>query len=214
MIRNRGDATLKTKQFNLRMAVDVIDWVNQQAQEDNRTPGIWLSLFLQKHSGKAKKNPVSTSVKVVSSWIVPEGINSKAWQEFDEHRKKHKSPWTDLAKTKSANILLKLTYEEQQETVDKSTQAGWPGLYPEKGNETNKRSTEPSSEADKVRAACAAKRNSRSEREINGETVGEDGQPVRVQVYQAVRADSRRDLDVVHEGDFWSSDGVRPPTMR
>lgn len=65
-------------------------------------------------------------------WVIPEGLNINAWNEFDQHRKAHKSKWSDLAKTKSANILLNLSHEEQQETIDKSIQSGWPGLYPEK----------------------------------------------------------------------------------
>ncbi|MBL4753739.1 MAG: hypothetical protein JKY52_09140 [Flavobacteriales bacterium] len=134
MISNTGEQALKTKQFNLRMDLDVIAWVNEQALKDDRTPGIWLSRFINQHMGKVKpaKKQQTTMPAVSRQWVVPAGLNCKAWAEFDQHRRKHKSAWTDLAKTKSANILLKLTHDQQQVTVDNSVQAGWPGLYPEK----------------------------------------------------------------------------------
>ena len=81
--------------------------------------------------------------KKKAEWVIPEGLNINAWNEFDQHRKTHKTKWSDLAKTKSANILLKLSHEDQQATIDKSIQSGWPGLYPEKRVMTsNKREQE------------------------------------------------------------------------
>ena len=148
MITSMGDGTLKTKQYNLRMDLGVIDWVNSEAEKDNRTPGIWLSLFLQKHMGKPKKKPTSTSAKVVSQWVAPIGLNIKAWGEFEQHRKDMKKPLTDTARTKAANQICQLTQEEQQETIDRSIQSRWAGLFPEKEkSKSNKSFLEQQSEA-------------------------------------------------------------------
>ena len=95
---------------------------------------------VEKKDAPAKKKLTSTSESIIKQWQIPIGLNPKAWAEFDQHRRKHKSAWTDLAKTKSANILLKLTHDEQQACVDKSCQAGWPGLYPEKIKKEDNRS--------------------------------------------------------------------------
>ena len=140
----RGDTALKTKQYNLRMATDVIEWVNQQAAKDDRTPGIWLSRYLKDGMGKEAKKEAKevAAVKSVSKWVAPLGLNIKAWAEFEQHRKDMKKPLTDTARTKAANQICELTQEEQQATVDRSIQSRWAGLFPEKAkdDEANRRS--------------------------------------------------------------------------
>ena len=130
---------VKQVQMNYKVDEDSKKFIQEEAAKlDNRKPGWYLNNIIKEYKAglkpKIKKEvkEVSTAVK---AWNVPEGLNNKAWQEFDEHRRKHKSSWSDLAKTKSANILLGLSHEEQQATVDKSVQAGWPGLYPEKAKD-------------------------------------------------------------------------------
>ena len=54
---------MKTKQFNLRMDLDVIAWVNEQAKADDRTPGIWLSRFINQHMKKDKPKKVAKPKK-------------------------------------------------------------------------------------------------------------------------------------------------------
>ena len=121
--------------MNYKVGDDVKEWIISESKKlDDRTPGWFLDNFVRKHWKKDKaKKPASTDM--TSAWQMPAGLNPKAWAEFDQHRKKHKSAWSDLAKTKSANVLLALSHEEQQATVDKSVQAGWPGLYPEKAKD-------------------------------------------------------------------------------
>jgi hypothetical protein len=67
-------------------------------------------------------------------WILPEGINSKAWEEFEKHRAgmPKKNQLTDLARTKAANKLLNLSssLEEQQEIIDQTIERGYTGLFP------------------------------------------------------------------------------------
>lgn len=75
-----------------------------------------------KKGGAAQKAPTP----------IPEGVDEKAWKEFDQHRRstsKLRSTWNDLAKTKAANQLRGLSAEQQREAVDYSITGGYPGLY-------------------------------------------------------------------------------------
>ena len=128
---------MKTKQFNLRMDLDVIAWVNEQAAKDDRTPGIWLSRFINQHMKKDKpKKASSTGIAVSSEWGAPVGLNAKAWLEFEQHRKDIKKPMTDTARTKAAKQICDLPHDQQQATIDKSIQSRWAGLFPEKVKST------------------------------------------------------------------------------
>jgi hypothetical protein len=125
---------MKTKQFNLRVWLEVIDWVNEQAALDDRTPGIWLSRFLAPHMKKDKPKKAASVPAVVekTGWVAPPGLNERAWLEFEQHRKDIKKPMTDTARTKAANQICNLPHEQQQATIDKSIQSRWAGLFPEK----------------------------------------------------------------------------------
>jgi len=206
---------LKTKQCNLRMNPDVVEWINTEAQKDSRTPGIWLSLFLQKHIGKpkkalkAKEEPIS-----FDSWpYIPSHELITAWLKTKKAAKGSISQLAidtvgkELHKAQQNGFTVEECLCDAENGKWKGFKASWM-KRPE--DEKSRRNTEPSSEADKVRAACEAKRNSRGEREINGETLGEDGGALRLQVHETIRPDTGRDLDLVHEGSFWSADGNRP----
>jgi phage replication O-like protein O len=65
-------------------------------------------------------------------WTPPAWINRDAWEEFEQHRKEIGKPLTDLARTKAANQLGELSPDEQQQCIDRSIQARWAGLFPEK----------------------------------------------------------------------------------
>lgn len=125
---------MKTKQFNLRMDLDVIAWVNEQAKADDRTPGIWLSRFINQHMKKDKpaKKKESSMPAVSNQWQMPATLNAKAWAEYEQHRKDIKKPMTDTARTKAARQICNLPHSEQQATIDKSIQSRWAGLFPEK----------------------------------------------------------------------------------
>lgn len=68
------------------------------------------------------------------TWMIPEGINKIAWKEFEEHRSLMPKRYrlTDLARTKAAKKLLKLStnQEEQQDIVDQTIERGYTGLFP------------------------------------------------------------------------------------
>lgn len=73
-------------------------------------------------------------------WSPPPWINTKAWEEFEQHRREIKKPLSDMARTKAANQLRELTQEQQQACIDISIQSRWAGLFPGKvnGHETGK----------------------------------------------------------------------------
>ena len=76
---------------------------------------------------KKEKNVKNDKNKDI--WILPEGIKSDVWQEYEDHRKATKKPLTDAARTKNANILLN-NLSDQQEIVDTAIKSGWAGLFP------------------------------------------------------------------------------------
>jgi hypothetical protein len=95
----------------------------------------------KKTSKKEKSPPPET-------WTPPAGLNLKAWAEYVAHREEIKSPMTDLAKTKAANVLVDLTHAHQQACVDKSIANGWKGLFPKEDRFAGKQ--QPISEIDTV----------------------------------------------------------------
>lgn len=92
------------------------------------------------------KEEVKVKVKVKekeNKWLAPDWLNIGAWEEFEAHRKEIKKPLTDLSRAKAANQLQGLTHEQQQQTINKSIQGRWAGLFPEKqNNETHQRTDE------------------------------------------------------------------------
>ena len=79
------------------------------------------------------KKPVSKTNK---AWIAPDNLNPKAWDEFVQHRKEINKSMTNLSKTKAANLICGLSFDQQQATVDKSISSKWAGLFPEKQTQT------------------------------------------------------------------------------
>lgn len=69
--------------------------------------------------------------------IAPDGVDQQAWTDFVQHRRERRDPLTTLGATKNANILRKLTTEQQREAVDTTIRNGWRGLFPPKQNGAN-----------------------------------------------------------------------------
>ncbi len=65
------------------------------------------------------------------AWIVPQGLNSEAWQEYEKHREQFDPPMSNMARTKGANLIKDLSADEQQKVIDKSIRNGWKGLFPD-----------------------------------------------------------------------------------
>jgi uncharacterized protein YdaU (DUF1376 family) len=82
------------------------------------------------HTHTQKKKTPPTPPR--GEWIMPDWINADAWAEFEDHRKQIRKPLRDLARKKAANLLRGLSHEQQQQCIDRSIQAGWAGLFPDK----------------------------------------------------------------------------------
>jgi len=67
-------------------------------------------------------------------FVLPAEVSPDVWAEFEQHRKEIRKPLKDLSRTKSANILMALSIEQQQACVDKSIASGWAGLFPDKAD--------------------------------------------------------------------------------
>ena len=64
-------------------------------------------------------------------WIVPQGLNTEAWQEYEKHREQFNPPMSNMARTKGANLIKDVSASEQQKIIDKSIRNGWKGLFPD-----------------------------------------------------------------------------------
>jgi len=82
----------------------------------------------------ANQETLTTNKKKVKKepFILPAGINKRAWGEFEQHRKEINKPLTDLARKKSVNILKDLSLEEQQTCINYSISGRYTGLFPQK----------------------------------------------------------------------------------
>jgi len=80
---------------------------------------------------KEPKEPKETK-EPKEPFILPSGINKKAWGEFEQHRKEINKPLTDLARKKSVNILKDLSLDEQQTCINYSISGRYTGLFPQK----------------------------------------------------------------------------------
>jgi hypothetical protein len=102
-------------------------------------------------------------------WEIPNWINVEAWAEFEQHRRDIRQPLTNQARTKAANQLQGLTPQQQQACIDKSIQARWAGLFPEKKNAAH---SQPSNESRAQRAArVGAEIDARARRWVSAGTV-------------------------------------------
>ncbi len=70
-------------------------------------------------------------------FVLPELINKKAWEEFEQHRKEIKKPLTDLGRAKAVKKLEGHNREIQQKMIDNSIDNKWTGIFPLKGTGKN-----------------------------------------------------------------------------
>jgi len=93
---------------------------NALSMSQNRDTNLPVNSTLSNKKNNKEKN-----------WVIPIWVNQIAWSEFEQHRKilKPKS-WTNLARTKLANLLKDFNHEDQQKMIDKSIIGGYPSIYP------------------------------------------------------------------------------------
>lgn len=87
-----------------------------------------IKLNVNINSQRKVKESKGKESKEIECWILPEGIKSEIWQEYEDHRKTTKTKLTDAARTKNANVLLG-NLSDQQEIVDNTIRNGWTGLF-------------------------------------------------------------------------------------
>lgn len=73
--------------------------------------------------------------KEKDTYIIPNGINIKAFESWCEYKGKR---YSIKAKTLASNLLIKYDKVTQQEMVDKSIMNGWKGLFDPKKQFNNK----------------------------------------------------------------------------
>jgi len=81
-----------------------------------------------KPKSKPKPSPLEDKDKDKDIGVIPNGINIKAWEDFELHRKEIKKPLTKLSRTKLYNLLLANEYD-QEEIINISIQNRWAGLF-------------------------------------------------------------------------------------
>ena len=82
-------------------------------------------------------------MKKAASWIPPNWLDTEAWAEFEAHRKDIKQPLTDRARALAVKKLKRLSKEAQRQTINRTVESGWTGLFPEKSAARPSPSSEP-----------------------------------------------------------------------
>ena len=85
---------------------------------------------------KPDNKPDSKEKEKKEALSVPEFINQKSWNEFEQHRKEIKKPLTDLARKKAFNQLKALSVDQQQEVIDYSITGRYTGLFTDRVTKT------------------------------------------------------------------------------
>jgi predicted transcriptional regulator len=140
-LKSTNEITIKsTKQSSV---ITVVAWesyqqdnqqINQQATNDQPTSNQQVTT-----NKNVKNDNNEKECNKKETWLPPEGLNLEAWEDYEQHRKTTKGKFSDLARTKAANVIKSLSPEEQQATIDRSIQSGWPGLFPEKSTQQDTR---------------------------------------------------------------------------
>lgn len=98
------------------------------------------------HTGHLPRNPRDTQEEGKkkegkkkeernSSFVLPDWVSPKAWQEWEDHRKEIKAPLTDSSRVKCVKVLEEATRAgfSTEETIEQSIVSGWRGLFVPKG---------------------------------------------------------------------------------
>ena len=137
---------MKTKQYNLRMATDVIEWVNQQAAKDDRTPGIWLSRFIKDYMEKSAPKKISTiKTEPITFNTWPYTPNEDLLNAWLKSKKAAKGSTSQQAINTVGKELHKaqqqgFTVEECLEKAENSKWKGFDASWMRKDNEASQRS--------------------------------------------------------------------------
>ena len=117
---------------------------------------------MRTHSeGNANHKPITNNHKPL--YIIPDGINLNAWEEWENYRKSKKKKISKQAAAKQFKLLLKYPQNIQQTIIDNSITNDYQGLFEPKVNHGKAGSTEQidNSAAGRVRAAVQQSRQNR-----------------------------------------------------
>ena len=105
-------------------------------------------------SGLSRDCPGLSPLDTDTYTDIPNGINAKAWAEFERHRKDIRKPLTELARKKNLAVLERMTAEDQQACVDATIANRWTGLFARKeGKHGTSSNSRPKSAVQRVREA-------------------------------------------------------------
>jgi len=136
-LKSTNEITIISTKSHSMITVSAWDSHQQDNQQDNqRATNEQPTSNQQVTTNKNVKNGNNEKECNKNQWTPPEGLNLEAWADYEQHRKTTKGKFTDLARTKAANVIKDLSHAEQQATIDKSIQSGWPGLFPDKSKKS------------------------------------------------------------------------------
>lgn len=106
---------------------------------------------IDKNPSESEKNPNQEPLTInqkpnknnKKEIIIPDFINRKAWLEWVDYRKKHKTAVTQAAAKKQFNVLKDYPPEVQAEIIDSSIQNDYQGLFRPKAGGQNEKSNRP-----------------------------------------------------------------------
>jgi hypothetical protein len=129
-LKSTNDITIKTTAQHTVIYIN--NW--ESYQEDNQLANQQLTSVQpttnqQLTTNNKVKNEKNVN-KTKKEWVAPDNLNVKAWEEFEQHRKEINKALTNLSRTKAANQICGLSFEQQQETINKSISSKWAGLFP------------------------------------------------------------------------------------
>lgn len=113
--------------------------IAEKAEAEDRAVAAWVrGVVLRELGGTSSKArdtaPTSRRRTVVqpAQDLVPEGVDGRAWADFERHRREIRKPLTDMAARKNAEILRGMTPQQQRLSVDTTIANRWTGVFPPK----------------------------------------------------------------------------------
>ena len=108
------------------------NWTKRESKVPTEAPTeapIAIELEKKKKKKKKKKKEKNPPTPL---FVVPDWIKTETWKDFLEHRKKLKSPMTDIAQKRAFKVLkgLKSDGHNIEDIINQSIVNGWKGLFP------------------------------------------------------------------------------------
>jgi hypothetical protein len=129
--------------------IQVLKFSDHQRPHNNEVASVLPPMEASKHTqGKKSARPRKKALRSDSPSLIPDSLNldsaqqrdaplhdslpRKNWEEWLSWRRSKRMPCDPLTLAKQLGILAKISTQEQIETIERSIQANWQGLFPEK----------------------------------------------------------------------------------